>query len=132
MSLHHLSFSAQQLMAAAATASKERGHYFLGVEHLFATMALSDKTPLHRALVAQKLDVPRFCSEMNGAIAEYERPPWGSELLYSPRCREVLRIAGWFITNAYFKKVLVDCLIPAWPLFPLQRVQDVENTSHTA
>ena len=85
MDLPRLSPSAQSLIKVAAAQSTRRGHYFLGVGHLFVALARTGGSRLSRALSDQQLDVYRFCDELVESVPVLERRPWGTEMLLTPR-----------------------------------------------
>jgi len=88
-----LSPAAQGLLAKAADESTKREHHFLGVEHLFLALGRSENTPLQKALAGQNFHLGQFADKLGGSIEVVSHRPWGSEMLFTPRCRDVLELA---------------------------------------
>jgi ATP-dependent Clp protease ATP-binding subunit ClpC len=82
------------MMSQAAEESTRSGHGFLGVEHLFMALAETREDQLADAFESQKLELPVFTEQLRSRIEPLEHSPWGSEILVTPRCQQVLRLAA--------------------------------------
>ena len=94
MDLPRLSPSVQKAMAQAADESCRQEQFFLGVEHLFLVLSEYDKTPLEDAFAAQNLDLQDFAATLRRQARPTRDRSWGDDILFTPRCKEVLRLAG--------------------------------------
>jgi len=94
MDLPRLSQSAQILMSGAAADCGRREQFYLGVEHLFVGLGKGTSSPLSQALIRQGVDVERLWADLMESAPTYPQRPWGTEILITPRCQEVLKIAG--------------------------------------
>jgi ATP-dependent Clp protease ATP-binding subunit ClpC len=94
MELPQLSPAVQKALSRAAERSAELGQHFLGVEHLFLVLAEAESVPLVVAFAAQDLDLRSFAESLRARLAPLRHRAWGSEILFTPRCKEVLRLAG--------------------------------------
>jgi ATP-dependent Clp protease ATP-binding subunit ClpC len=95
-----LSPAAQALMSKAAEESTRLGHRFLGVEHLFAALSTSGDTSLRRAFASHNIALDDFVARLFDGSEALEHTPWGSEVLVTPRCQEVLHLATRIATRA--------------------------------
>lgn len=82
------------MLDAAAAISVQRGHYFVGVEHLFEAL-LSRPNVLPSAFVDQHADILRLTArrlhetQWRGAV-----PPTSGDVYYTPRCAQIANEAG--------------------------------------
>jgi ATP-dependent Clp protease ATP-binding subunit ClpC len=95
-----LSPSAQALMTKAAEESTRLGHRFLGVEHLFAALSTNGDMSLRQAFAKYEIGLDDFLSKLFEGGDALEHAPWGSEVLVTPRCQEVLYLATRIATRA--------------------------------
>src|SRR5215813_12226163 len=94
MNLPPLSAAAERVISAAADESAALGQNFLGVEHLFMGLVHDKSLPLVEAFAKQKLDFSRFYGSLRQIGTRLQHRPWGDDLFFTPRCREVLSLAG--------------------------------------
>ena len=99
MYLPRLSQSSVQLLATAAEESSQAGHGYLGVEHLFLGLTEDPDSGLALALAAQGVEIPRLRSLLKQELPENTQRAWGEDLIYTPRCHEVLQLAGKIAAN---------------------------------
>lgn len=90
----HVSGEVNRLLDAAVAISVRRGHFFVGVEHLFE--ALLDAS----ALLPEPF-MDRYMSVLHTVTRELSREAWGGtahsasgEVFYTPRCAETLTSAA--------------------------------------
>ena len=95
-----LSPAAQALMSRATEESTRLGHRFLGVEHLFVALSTSGNTSLRRAFASHNIGLDDFVAGLFDGSEALEHTPWGSEVLVTPRCQEVLHLATRIATRA--------------------------------
>ena len=113
MNFLRLSRAAQDLLAKAADESTKREHHFLGVEHLFMALGRSENTALRKALTGQNLDLGQFTDKLAGSIEVVRHRPWGSEMLFTPRCRDVLQLASKIATRNHAPEVTESHILEA-------------------
>src|SRR5262245_55832077 len=113
MELPPLSHAAQETMSGAAAECGRRRHYYLGVEHVAASLARSAGSPLGAAMTRQGLSVPSVVSEWLEQAPVYPQRLWGNEVLITPRCQKVLRIAARLAEQASSSEVEVAHLLEA-------------------
>ena len=89
-----LSPAAQRVLSRAAEESGRLDHYFLGVEHLFMVLSADEDVPLAKAFAGQKVDLEQFGETLCKRVAAIKQRTWGAEILFTPRCREVLALAA--------------------------------------
>jgi ATP-dependent Clp protease ATP-binding subunit ClpC len=94
MDLPPLSHAAQQLMSGAAAEAARRQHHYLGVEHIFAALGQSGRTSLAATLTRQGVQPAVLWADLMEASPAYPQRPWGREILITPRCQKVLRVAA--------------------------------------
>lgn len=94
MDLPRLSESAQILMTGAAADCGRREQFYLGVEHLFVGLGKGTRGPLSQALMRQGVDVEQLWADLMKSAPTFPKRPWGTEILITPRCQEVLKIAA--------------------------------------
>lgn len=93
MDLPPLSTRSRRILADAADEARRRGHFYLAVEHLFSGIARGGAAPLARAMQNTGIEVNRFWSGMLEEMPTFSTRPWGDEVIITPRCQEVLRVA---------------------------------------
>ncbi len=113
MEFIRLSESAQKLMAKATEESTRLDHHFLGVEHLFMMLTQDDEILLNRAFSDQKMNMERFSEALRQRIVTVEHRPWGSELLITPRCRQVMQLADTIATRSSSAEVGKEHILEA-------------------
>ena len=101
------------MLAKAADESTKREHHFLGVEHLFMALGRSENTALRKALAGQNLDLGQFTDKLAGSIEVVRHRPWGSEMLFTPRCRDVLQLASKIATRNHAPEVTESHILEA-------------------
>jgi len=89
-----LSPAARAVMTQAADESHRLGHGYLGVEHVFVALAGTREAELLEAFEEQSLDLAEFTDQLRARIQPLESTPWGKEILVTPRCQQVMRIAA--------------------------------------
>src|SRR5690606_39056922 len=93
MKLPRLSRGAERLITAAADESARFDHRYLGVEHLFLGFTRDPDSPLARAFARQAIDLADFREQLQKRIVKIEQHPWGTDLIFTPRTRDVLQLA---------------------------------------
>ncbi|MCA8959140.1 MAG: ATP-dependent Clp protease ATP-binding subunit [Planctomycetes bacterium] len=93
MYLPKLSPASVQLLADAANETSQVDHQYLGVEHLFLGLAEKREIGLGPALSSAGVEVARL-REVMSDDAPNAAANWGDELIYTPRCHEVLQLSG--------------------------------------
>src|SRR5262245_53553648 len=88
-----LSTSTQSMLSKAAEESSRLGHRFLGVEHVFAALSTAPDSSLGRALESQGVPLEEFLGNLIERIEPLEHPPWGMEMLVTPRCQRIIGLA---------------------------------------
>ncbi len=94
MKLPRLSRGAERLITAAADESARLNHHYLGVEHLFLGFMREPESPLARAFTKQSVELGEFREELEKRTVRIEQRPWGDELMFTPRARDVLQLAS--------------------------------------
>ena len=89
-----LSPAAQNVLTKAAEESGRLEHHFLGVEHVFMVLCSDQNVPLAEGFKSQNLDLTEFCTTLGHRVRTIKQRPWGAEILFTPRCREVLTLAA--------------------------------------
>src|SRR5215475_797919 len=127
MDLPPLSPSAQRVMSDAASECNRRRHFYLGVEHLFSSLTRADESSLARTLAQQGLNTSRFLNELLDATPVYQQPPWGHEIHFTPRCREVLGLATGIAARHGAARVeqahLIEAILREGHSTPLRRLR---------
>jgi ATP-dependent Clp protease ATP-binding subunit ClpC len=80
-------------MSHATEESQRLGHGYLGVEHLFVALAETRGDELAEAFETQGLSLEEFTDQLRSRIHPLENAPWGKDLLVTPRCQQVMRLA---------------------------------------
>ena len=88
-----LSAPAQMVLNKAAEESSRLGHRFLGVEHVFAAITLSDDASLANAFESHGIALGGFVAQLIEHIEPLEHHPWGSDIVVTPRCQEIISLA---------------------------------------
>ncbi len=94
MTLPRLTPDGERALALSTQTSIELGQNFLGVEHLFLALIDVERPQLSRAFASRGADLADFASALRSSLAS--RPDAGDQLAghITPRCNEVLTIAG--------------------------------------
>src|ERR1044071_1877088 len=87
-----LSTSAQAVLTRAAQESSRLGHRFLGVDHVFTSLAL-DNDSIARAFEAHGIGLSEFVTRLVDGIEPLQHHPWGTEVLVTPRCQDIVNLA---------------------------------------
>ncbi|HEY2955439.1 MAG TPA: ATP-dependent Clp protease ATP-binding subunit [Candidatus Eisenbacteria bacterium] len=88
-----LSASTEAVLSEATGESSRLGHHFVGVEHVFAALARADDLSLRQALDRRGVALDDFLALLMGSIEPLEHHPWGTEVLFTPRCRRIMSLA---------------------------------------
>ncbi len=94
MYLPKLSPASIQLLADAAQESERTDLQYLGVEHLFIGLAENQTVALGEALANCGVEIGRLRDVLQDDQSSPDATPWGDELIYTPRCHEILQLAG--------------------------------------
>jgi ATP-dependent Clp protease ATP-binding subunit ClpC len=94
MKLPRLSRGAERLITAAADESARLDHHYLGVEHLFLGYTQQADSSLARALAKQGVELEEFRQALEKRTTRIEHRPWGDELMFTQRVRDVIQLAG--------------------------------------
>jgi len=94
MKLPRLSRGAERLITAAADESARLDHHYLGVEHLFLGFTREDESALTRACTRVGIEVAELRELLEKRTVRIEHRPWGDELIFTPRARDVLQLAS--------------------------------------
>ncbi len=88
-----LSSASRAVLAKATEDSTRFGHHFLGVDHVF--VAVTDAAPgLDTELSRRGVGLDELRARIIEGIEPLQHRPWGTELLVTPRCSEILDLAG--------------------------------------
>lgn len=94
MKLPRLSRGAERLITSAADESARLDHHYLGVEHLFLGLTRDGESSLTRACTSLGIDVQEVREMLEKRTTRIEHRPWGDELIFTPRARDVLQLAS--------------------------------------
>jgi len=88
-----LSASTQAVLSEATGESSRLGHRFVGVEHIFAALARTRDLSLRQAFSQRGVALDDFVAGLMERIEPLQHHPWGSDVLFTPRCRRVMSVA---------------------------------------
>jgi ATP-dependent Clp protease ATP-binding subunit ClpC len=91
--LPRLSQASERVISYAAEESKRLEHHFVGVEHLFLGLARELTELLNEAFLQQQKELSRFVWTLQEKIHDVRHRAWGDQLIFTPRCSEILTLA---------------------------------------
>ncbi|MEZ5965329.1 MAG: ATP-dependent Clp protease ATP-binding subunit [Planctomycetota bacterium] len=100
MKLPRLSRGAERLITAAADESARLEHHYLGVEHLFLGFTRDKDAPLARACARLGVELAELRELVEKRTVRIDHRPWGDELIFTPRARDVLQLASRIAAKA--------------------------------
>jgi ATP-dependent Clp protease ATP-binding subunit ClpC len=108
-----LSPAAQAVMSSAADESHKGSHGYLGVEHMFVALADVREAEMLEAFESQALDLKDFTDQLRSRVQPLEDAPWGKEILVTPRCQHVMRLAAKIASRHKKSQVTDEHLLDA-------------------
>lgn len=93
MFLPQLSPASVQVVTDATKESAQAQHHFVGIEHLFLGLLEQDRA-FERTLSSKGVDLDRFRERLMEDPPAVDPPPWGEDLIYTPRSHVVFQLAG--------------------------------------
>ena len=83
----------EQALALAAQESRRRGQFFLGVEHIFWALLITDRETIRSVLSGFELSINHVRSSIERVFETHYTHNWGRDIRITPRAEKILRIA---------------------------------------
>jgi len=108
-----LSPDAERVLAAAAQERTAFGHRYLGVEHLFLALLREKRDELEQAFLEASIEGQEYEDALRREIGRFMESGSADDLGPTPRCREVLDLAGRLAISEKVAAVQPDHLLVA-------------------